>query len=555
MKKLFSLAIAVMATAMAFAASTASGDFDCGQMVRLQVTPHEGYEFVEWQNGAGVAVSTANPYDVEATAAATYTAILRLMTYDITYQKGSAAGAIGNTVIDTKTHFTPIVLRDDVAGGFSRAGYHQDGWSENADGSTNDHALGESYATEAAITLYPYWVLNTYTISYAPGAGATGTVASTIKDHGTPVNLSSDVFTKTGYDQDGWSVSEGGGIAYAMGGQYTADADATLYPHWNIHTYTITYNPGSLGSGTVEDTYQTYGEGAPLSSNVFTRADGYTQVGWALSDGGAQAYALGATYTGNADLELFPVWEINKYHVRFLNWDGSVLQDLQGATAVNHGDVPAFTGATPTRAEDAQYTYAFAGWDPTISAATADIDYTAQYDATLRQYSIRFENFDNSLLQESDVDYGTMPAAPVATRTEVGHTYTFNGWTTNDLDNYASDALPLVTGPATYKATYIDALNPHVLSVIAGEGGTVSGNGTFAYGTDHTISATPNACYVFDHWEKDGMNVSTDVNLVVTIPDEDVTYTAVFRKIQYTIQAVAEGGNGDVTVTPVGAMP
>lgn len=551
MKKLFSLAIAVMATAMAFAASTASGDFDCGQMVRLQVTPHEGYEFVEWQNGAGVAVSTANPYDVEATAAATYTAILRLMTYDITYQKGSAAGAIGNTVIDTKTHFTPIVLRDATAGGFSRVGYHQDGWSENADGSTNDHALGESYATEAAVTLYPYWVLNTYTITYAPGAGASGTVAPTVKDHGTPVNLSSDVFTKTGYDQDGWSVAEGEGIAYGLGGQYTADVDATLYPHWHIHTYTITYNPGSLGTGTVEDTYQTYGEGAPLSSNVFTRADGYTQVGWSLSDGGAQAYALGATYTGNADLELFPVWEINKYHVRFLNWDGSVLQDLVGATAVNHGDVPAYTGAPATRPEDAQYTYAFAGWDPTIVAATGDVDYTAQYDATLRQYTIRFENWDGSLLQESDVDYGTMPAAPAATRTEVGHTYTFDGWTTNTLDRYANDALPLVTGPATYTATFIDNLNPHALNVIAGEGGTVSGNGTFAYGTDHTISATPNACYVFDHWEKDGLNVSTEQNLVVTIPDEDVTYTAVFRKIQYTIQAVAEGGNGDVTVAPV----
>ena len=66
------------------------------------------------------------------------------------------------------------------------------------------------------------------------------------------------------------------------------------------------------------------------------------------------------------------------YTIRFLNYDGAVLQSSQ----VLEGEMPAYTGATPTKPEDAQYTYSFSGWAPTIVAATADADYTAVFEAT-----------------------------------------------------------------------------------------------------------------------------------------------------------------------------
>lgn len=66
------------------------------------------------------------------------------------------------------------------------------------------------------------------------------------------------------------------------------------------------------------------------------------------------------------------------YTIRFLNWNNAVLQSSQ----VKEGAMPSYTGATPTRPEDAQYTYTFSSWSPTIVAATADADYTAQYTAT-----------------------------------------------------------------------------------------------------------------------------------------------------------------------------
>ena len=69
----------------------------------------------------------------------------------------------------------------------------------------------------------------------------------------------------------------------------------------------------------------------------------------------------------------------NTYTIRFVNYDNTELLKL---TDVEEGTLPAYTGATPTRLSDNQYTYTFSGWTPTIVAATADATYTATYVAT-----------------------------------------------------------------------------------------------------------------------------------------------------------------------------
>ena len=66
------------------------------------------------------------------------------------------------------------------------------------------------------------------------------------------------------------------------------------------------------------------------------------------------------------------------YTIKFLNWDGSVLQSTQ----VEEGKMPQYTGAMPTKPNDAQYSYTFSGWTPQIVAATANSTYTATFTAT-----------------------------------------------------------------------------------------------------------------------------------------------------------------------------
>jgi len=88
-------------------------------------------------------------------------------------------------------------------------------------------------------------------------------------------------------------------------------------------------------------------------------------------------YALNST-SGNA-IEVSvvdcPSTIHTQYTIVFKNWDGSVLQSTQ----VEEGKIPQYTGATPTKPSDSQYSYTFSGWTPQIVAATADATYTATF--------------------------------------------------------------------------------------------------------------------------------------------------------------------------------
>ena len=80
-----------------------------------------------------------------------------------------------------------------------------------------------------------------------------------------------------------------------------------------------------------------------------------------------------------------------QYTVVFKNWDGSVLQSMQ----LEEGQMPQYTGVTPTKPSDAQYFYTFSGWTPQIVAVTADATYTATYTATPRSQGIEDVQGDN----------------------------------------------------------------------------------------------------------------------------------------------------------------
>ncbi len=70
---------------------------------------------------------------------------------------------------------------------------------------------------------------------------------------------------------------------------------------------------------------------------------------------------------------------VNKYTVTWLDGDGNTLK----AEQIEYGQTPVYSGETPTKAYNFDYTYAFnSTWAPAITTVTEAATYTAQFDAT-----------------------------------------------------------------------------------------------------------------------------------------------------------------------------
>ena len=100
-------------------------------------------------------------------------------------------------------------------------------------------------------------------------------------------------------ESTGWDV-EIPGTWNGLRIEYWQDVPPTV-------TYAVTYKPGSYGTGAQQTATKTKDVALTLKDAIFTRT-GYTQTGWATRDGGAKAYNLGASYTTNAALTLYPFW-------------------------------------------------------------------------------------------------------------------------------------------------------------------------------------------------------------------------------------------------------
>ena len=72
-----------------------------------------------------------------------------------------------------------------------------------------------------------------------------------------------------------------------------------------LRQYTITYDAGAYGTGSIAAGTKIQGEDFTLSSETFTR-EGYVQTGWIGSDG--VFYELGGVYTTDADVTMTPKW-------------------------------------------------------------------------------------------------------------------------------------------------------------------------------------------------------------------------------------------------------
>lgn len=150
-----------------------------------------------------------------------------LASYTVSYNANKGTGAPS---AQTKWYGKTLTLSSTKP---TRTGYTFQGWATSASGGVS-YSPGGSYTTNAAVTLYAVWKAHTYTVSYNANGG-TGAPGNQTKTYDVTLKLSVATPTRTNYEFLGWATSATATTAtYAPGGNYTANAAATLYAVWKL---------------------------------------------------------------------------------------------------------------------------------------------------------------------------------------------------------------------------------------------------------------------------------------------------------------------------------
>ncbi len=159
--------------------------------------------------------------------------------------------------------------------------------------------------------------------------------------------------------------------------------------------------------------------------------------------------------TGNASYTAVFEERNKEFTITFVNYDGTVLQSGSVAT----GTMPVYNGEEPQKADTAEFTYTFEGWQPQLTKVTEEATYTAKFTETKRKYTVEFKNEDGTVLSEREVEYGVIPQydgeAPVKAAT-AQYKYTFKGW---------DKEIVVVTESVIYTATYEAEERSYVVTV------------------------------------------------------------------------------------------
>lgn len=235
-------------------------------------------------------------------------------------------------------------------------------------------------------------------------------------------------------------------------------------------TYTVTWknDDGSVletDTDIAKNARPEYNGTTPVKAN--TAEYTYTFAGW--SDG-ANTYATVAEVPAvTRDVTYTAVFTSvkNKYTVTFLGEGGTT--EIQKAELEYGTSITA--PADPTKANTAEYTYTFAGWNDgthtytaaELPAVTGDATYTAVFTSVKNKYTVTFLDANGTTkIQETEIEYGvaiTAPADPTKD-SDSEYIYTFDGWyTTKEGGDKVTD-FGTVTGNATYYARFTRAVRP-----------------------------------------------------------------------------------------------
>ena len=229
----------------------------------------DGYEFVGWYTDS----NGVNAYEFESQIHASIILYAKwgLQHFNISYVMNEGTDTGDNP--SSYTIDTAFVLNAPA----DVEGYVFEGWFYDA--AFTRKATQVILGTTGDKTFYAKWSKKTYRVMYLADNNSYGSTSDQFVEHGSTINLeSAGIFRRAGYEQTGWSTTMGGTKQYEFGAEYTVVAPVTLYPTWNLATYTITYVCDGCVNDPANPTTYTYNDQKGIK---FAQApEGYSFAGW-----------------------------------------------------------------------------------------------------------------------------------------------------------------------------------------------------------------------------------------------------------------------------------
>ena len=383
------------------------------------------YSFVGW-----------TPEIVAVTGDATYKAQLDsvINTYLVTFKNGQETLQSTQVAYGSMPEYTGNEPTKQADAQYT---YSFNGWDAELVSVTGEATYNATFSS----------TINNYRITFKNGVD---TLQSTLVAYGTMPVYGGETPTKQAdvqysYTFNGWDAE-----LVAVNGETTYNATFSS----TVNSYTITW---LLDDGTKIDEQQLAYGATPTHADAHkdnTAQYTITFVGW---DKAFAAVTGDETYTAVFDSV------VNRYTVIFYFEDGITVLDSK---EFEYGEMPS-TSLIPSLPATPKYTYTFAGWSPELQPVTGNATYTPVFDSIVNTYTVTFVNYNNMVLQSSQVPYDDVPEYTGETPTKPSsykYHYVFTGWTPE---------LVAVTGDARYKAEYEQVLNSYTILFYDEDGITV----------------------------------------------------------------------------------
>ena len=210
-----------------------------------------GYTFDGWYTAKDGGTQVTSNTIVATSAGSTLYAHWTANKYTVTFDENGG---------DTPSKASQSVTYDSTYGTLAtvtRTGYTFDGWYTAASGGTKVTSTTK-VSTTGDRTLYAHWTANKYTVTFDENGGDTPSKASQSVTYDSTYGTLATV-TRTGYTFDGWYTAASGGAKVTSTTKVSTAGNHTLYAHWTVNKYTITFSGAVSGSQSADYTYKQTG--------------------------------------------------------------------------------------------------------------------------------------------------------------------------------------------------------------------------------------------------------------------------------------------------------